>query len=48
MAYKKRNDVLDEWAKQVRAGARIETHPLATSYDEDARTRARGRGRGAL
>lgn len=38
----KKQKVLEAWTKRLRDRAEVEIHPLALSYDEDARTAARG------
>lgn len=43
LASQKRNDVLESWAQQLRDEAEVIVHPLAVSYDDDARSQARSR-----
>lgn len=43
LSYQKRAAVVKEWTEHLRKGANIEYHPLALSYDDDARAQARGR-----
>jgi peptidyl-prolyl cis-trans isomerase D len=38
----KKQRVLEGWTKRLREKAEVELHPLALSYDEDARSAARG------
>lgn len=44
LGFQKRNNVLDPWADSIRVGANVEVHPLATSYDDEARQKARRPG----
>lgn len=49
LIYQKRGEAVESWTdKVVRAGAKIDIHPLALSYDEEARAAERNRHRGSL
>jgi peptidyl-prolyl cis-trans isomerase D len=43
LGYQKRNAVAKAWSEALRTKAKITVHPLALSYDDEARATARGR-----
>lgn len=41
-SWQKRSNVIKAWTEQLRKGANVDIHPLAVSYDDEARDAARG------
>jgi parvulin-like peptidyl-prolyl isomerase len=42
LGFQKRNSVIKGWTEQLRQKAKVTVHPLALSYDDEARATARG------